>query len=77
MIVQARRRLCETPAYRRRMDRRNGIEGSISELKRGHGIRRCRYRGRPRTDVQMQFAAASCNLRRWAARLAWLARQRA
>jgi hypothetical protein len=74
MRVQARRRLCRTPAYRMRMRRRSGIEGTISELKRGYGIRRCRYRGLPKTDLQMQFAGAACNLRRWAARLCWIAR---
>jgi len=74
MLVQARRRLCRTPDYRARMRRRSGIEGTISELKRGYGIRRCRYRGLAKTDVQMQFAGAACNLRRWAARLCWIAR---
>ena len=74
MRVQARRRLCRTPAYRMRMRRRCGIEGTISELKRGYGIRRCRYRGLAKTDLQMQFAGAACNLRRWAARLCWIAR---
>jgi hypothetical protein len=76
MLVQARRALCRTPEYRRRLCRRSGIEGTHSELKRGYGIRRCRYRGLARTDGQMHFAAAACNLRRWAARLAWTAKQR-
>jgi len=47
------------------MCRSSGIEGTHSELKRGLSIRRCRYRGREKTDVQMQFAGAACNLRRW------------
>jgi hypothetical protein len=72
MLVQARRTLCRTREYQRRMFRRSGIEGTHSELKRGYGIRRCRYRGRSKTDVQMQFVAAACNLRRWAARLCWI-----
>jgi hypothetical protein len=77
MLVQARRRLCQTSTYQVRMCRRCGIEGTHSEVKRGYGIRRCRYRGRSKTDLQMQFAGAACNLRRWAARLCWLARQAA
>ena len=75
MRVQARRRLCRTPTYQVRMNRRSGIEGTHSEVKRGYGIRRCRYRGRSKADLQMQFAGAACNLRRWAVRLCWLARQ--
>jgi hypothetical protein len=75
MIAQERRNLCKTPEYQRRMHRRSGIEGTHSELSRGYGIRRSRYRGLEKTDVQMQFTAAACNLRRWAVRLCWLGRQ--
>jgi hypothetical protein len=77
MLVQTRRSLCRTPEYQARMRRRSGIEGTNSELKRGLGIRRCRYRGRAKTNVQMQLSGAACNLRRWAARICWLARQAA
>ena len=75
MSVQERRKLCQTPEYQRRMQRRSGIEGTHSELTRGYGLRRSRYRGLGKTDIQMQFTAAACNLRRWAARLCWLCRQ--
>jgi hypothetical protein len=74
MLVQARRKLCRTPEYQARMRRRNALEGTNSELKRGYGIRRCRYRSLEKTNIQMQFAGAACNLRRWAARLCWIAR---
>jgi len=77
MIVQERRNLCKTPEYQRRMRRRSGIEGTHSELTRGYGMRRSRYRGMEKTDIQMQFTGAACNLRRWAVRLCWLARQKA
>ena len=77
MLVQARRKLCRTPEYQARMRRRNAIEGTNSELKRGYGLRRCRYRGLEKTNIQMQFAGAACNLRRWAARLCWIARNNA
>jgi transposase len=75
MLAQERRNLCKTPEYQLRMHRRSGIEGTHSELSRGYGIRRSRYRGLEKTDLQMQFAAAACNLRRWAVRLCWLSRQ--
>ena len=75
MIVQERRNLCKTPEYQQRMRRRNAIEGTNSELKRAYGLGRSRYRRLAKTDVQMQFTAAACNIRRWAARLCWLARQ--
>jgi IS5 family transposase len=77
MIAQQRRNLCKTPEYQRRMHRRSGIEGTHSELARGYGMRRSRYRGLENTDIQMQFTAAACNLRRWALRICWLRRQEA
>lgn len=75
MIVQERRNLCKTPEYQQRMRRRNAVEGTNSELKRGYGIGRARYRGLTKTNIQMQFTAAACNIRRWSARLRWLAHQ--
>jgi len=71
MTVQARRDLCKTPEYRSRMRRRNAVEGTHSELVRGYGLRRCRYKGRSKTGLQAQFTATACNLRRWARRLCW------
>jgi hypothetical protein len=75
MLVQARRLLCRTPEYQARMRRRNAIEGTNSEVKRGLGVRKCRYHGRAKTNVQMQLSGAACNLRRWASRTCWLARR--
>jgi transposase len=72
MLVQERRLECKDPEYQQRMHRRSGIEGTHSELTRRYGIRRSRYRGRRKTNLQMQFTAAACNLRRWAARECWL-----
>jgi len=71
--VQARRNLCKTPEYQKRMHLRSAIEGTNSELKRGYGLDRARYRGLKKTDIQMQYTAAACNIRRWASRLCWLA----
>ena len=77
MHAQHRRRLCRTPDYRKRMQRRNGIEATISELKRAYGIRRARYRGLDKNGLLSCLAAAACNLRRWSARIHWLNRERA
>ena len=72
MLSQARRRLCNTPEYQKRMRLRNAIEGSISELKRGYALRHVRYRSIERVHVQALFSAAACNLRRWSNRSVWL-----
>ena len=77
MLIQERRKLCRTPEYIELMKRRNAVEGTHSELKRGYGIRRCRYKGLAKTALQHQFTAAACNLRRWAARLCWCAKKNA
>lgn len=44
---------------------RNGIEGTQSELVRAHGLRRARYRGKSKVDLQNQFIGAACNIKRW------------
>lgn len=77
MIVQERRNLCRTPEYRARMRKRNAVEGTHSELVRGYGLRRCRYRGLRKTRLQAHLTAAACDLRRWARRLCWEERKMA
>jgi Transposase DDE domain len=47
------------------MHQRNAIEGTISELVRGHGLRRARYRGLAKADLQNQLIAAAYNIKRW------------
>lgn len=74
---QARRNLCKTLDYQTRLHLRSAIEGTNSELKRGYGLGHARYRGIKKTDIQMQYTAAACNIRRWANRLCWLARKAA
>jgi transposase len=44
---------------------RNAIEGTLSELVRGYGLRRARYKGFAKVDLQNQFIAAACNIKRW------------
>src|SRR6266702_4271864 len=71
-LLQKRRREQNTPLFVERMKIRNGIEGTQSELVRAHGLRRARYRGKAKVDLQNQFIGAACNIKRW---LRWLARQ--
>ena len=50
---------------------RNGIEGTQSELVRAHGLRRSRYRGKAKLDLQHQLIGAACNIKRWLRLMAW------
>ncbi len=68
-VLQQRRREQQSPAFKLQMQQRNGIEGSISELVRGHGLRRARYRGFAKVDLQNQLVAAACNIKRWLQKL--------
>jgi transposase len=70
-LLQQRRREQKTDAFRQRMHARNGIEGTQSELVRAHGLRRARYRGKAKLDLQIQFIGAACNIKRWLSVLAW------
>lgn len=71
-LLQKRRREQNTSVFLDRMKIRNGIEGTQSELVRAHGLRRARYRGKAKVDLQNQFIGAACNIKRW---LRFLARQ--
>jgi transposase len=68
-VLQQRRREQKTKEFKLRMHQRNGIEGTISELVRGHGLRRSRYRGLAKVDLQNQLIAAACNIKRWLEKL--------
>ncbi len=52
----------DTPAFQQRYALRAGIEGSISEGIRSHGLRRARYRGQSKTQLQAIAIAAAINL---------------
>ena len=73
--LQARRQEQQTEPFKERMKHRNGIEGTQSELVRGHGLRRARYRGLPKVRLQNYFIGAACNVKRWLRRQAWEMRQ--
>ena len=69
--LQARRQEQQTQAFKQRMKHRNGIEGTQSELVRGHGLRYARYRGLVKVRLQNYFIGAACNAKRWIRREAW------
>ena len=59
---ERRRREQASPAFQQRYALRAGIEGSLSEGIRRHGLRRARYRGQPKTQLQAKAIAAAINL---------------
>jgi hypothetical protein len=76
-LVQARRREQVTEAFHAAMHHRNAMEGTISELVRGYGLRRARYRGKAKVSLQNLFIGAAANCRRWWRRRTWEAQQAA
>ena len=75
--LQDRRAEQQTHAFKQRMKHRNAIEGTQSELVRGHGLRRARYRGLLKVKLQNYFIGAACNVKRWLRREAWNIQQAA
>lgn len=76
-LLQSRRQEQQTDAFRQRMKHRNAIEGTQSELVRGHGLRRARSRGLAKARLQNYFIGAACNVKRWIRQEAWKVRQAA
>jgi hypothetical protein len=73
--LQARRQEQQTHAFKQRMKHRNAIEGTQSELVRGHGLRQARYRGLGKVKLQNYFIGAACNVKRWLRGAAWKLQQ--
>lgn len=69
--IQSRRKEQKTDCFQVDMRHRNAIEGTVSELARGYGMRRSRYRGKAKTRLQNYFIGAACNIKRWCRRRAW------
>jgi transposase len=65
-LIQARRLEADTEAFRQEMHIRASIEGTVSEMVRSHGLRRSRYRGTRKNQLQALFGAAAVNLKRLA-----------
>lgn len=70
-LVQKRRAEMRAEGFSRSMYPRNGIEGTHSELVRGHGLRRTKYRGFGRLTLSHYFIGAACNVKRLLRRLAF------
>jgi transposase len=62
--LSTRRAEAETEEFKEKMKRRAAIEGTLSEMVRGHGLRRARYRGELKVTLQYLFTATAVNLKR-------------
>ena len=75
MHLQKRRNEMKTPEFEEEMHRRNGIEGTQSELVRGYGMRKARYRGLKHVTLQNYFIGSACNIKRLVRRMVWEERE--
>jgi transposase len=64
-LVEQRRREMKESGFSKSMHPRNGVEGTHSELVRGHGLRRTKYRGLNRVGLSHYFMGAACNVKRY------------
>ena len=64
-LVEQRRREMKQSGFSKSMHPRNGIEGTHSELVRGHGMRQTKYRGLNRVGLSHYFMGAACNVKRY------------
>jgi hypothetical protein len=62
--LQARRKEQMSPPFQQKYAQRSGIEGTISEGVRKYGMRRARYKGKEKIQVQMNAIAAALNISR-------------
>jgi transposase len=65
-LIQQRRKEQTTPAFKEACNPRAGIEGTLSEMSRAHGLRRARYCGLARVHLQHVMIAVAANLKRMA-----------
>jgi hypothetical protein len=63
-ILTEHRQLAKDPQYREKLNRRAGIEATISELVRAYRLRFARYRGLAKLRLQCYFTALAANLKR-------------
>lgn len=64
-LVEKRRKEMREAEFSKKMYPRNGIEGTHSELVRGHGLRRTKYRGLSRVSLSHYLMGAACNVKRY------------
>ena len=69
--LQQRRKDQKTEEFKEKMHRRSAIEGTQSEMVRGHGMRQARYRGLEKVRQQNYLIGAACNVKRWIKRMVW------
>lgn len=62
--ISERRELMKTETYKEAMKNRNAIEGTISALKRGAGLARCKFKGKANFRTQLFFSAIAFNIKR-------------
>lgn len=55
----------EDSGYRKKCSIRAGAEAMVSEIVRGHGVRKSRHRNEVRTRLQLIFSAIACNVKRY------------
>ncbi len=67
--MQSARQRQETDEFKKKYNKRAGVEGTISEGTRTFGLRRARYIGLAKTHLQNVATAAAMNLTRLGA---WL-----
>jgi hypothetical protein len=54
----------QTHEWKARYAVRPGMEGAVNEFAHGHGMRRCRYRGQPKAQLQHVLTAIAVNIER-------------
>ena len=59
----------QTIEWKERYKIRSGIEATMSELKRCHGMGKLRVRRLPRVQFAVACKIIACNIRRWAVAL--------
>lgn len=64
-LVEKRRKEMREAEFSENMYPRNGIEGTHSELVRGHGLRRTKCRGLSRVSLSHYLMGAACNVKRY------------
>ena len=68
--LERRRRAIASGAFKERYRIRAGIEATVSELKRRHGLGALRVRGRWRVELAVYLKALACNIKRMVRALA-------
>jgi len=71
----ARRQEPQTEGCKQRMKHHHAIEGTPSELIRGHGLRQARFRSLRKVKRQSYLIGAACLVQRWLGRKIWKLQQ--